>query len=47
MIEATWRPFRNLGLIAQLGAKSRGYAMSQPVAAGLFGFAGLVYFSDR
>lgn len=47
MVEATWRPWENLGLVAQLGGKTRGYVMSQPVAEGLFGFAGVAFFTGR
>jgi hypothetical protein len=33
--------------VAQLGAKSSGYVTSQPLAAGLFGFAGVTFRSPR
>ncbi|MBX7115008.1 MAG: hypothetical protein K1X64_11830 [Myxococcaceae bacterium] len=37
----TWKPISRFGLTAQLGAKTGGYVMSQPLAAGPFGFGGI------
>ena len=47
MVEATWRPLEHFGLVAQVGAKSRGYVMGQPITEGVFGFAGAAFFAGR
>lgn len=47
MAEATWFPIEGLGLVVQLGAKSRGYVMSQPLESGLFVFAGVTLSTRR
>ncbi len=46
MVEATWRPLDHWGFTAQLGGKSSGYVMSQPLAASVFGHAGVVLSLD-
>lgn len=42
-LEATWFPFGPVGLVVQLGAKSRGLVMGGPAREGFFGFGGLVF----
>jgi hypothetical protein len=47
LVEATWRPFTHLGFVAHVGGKTSGYVMSQPLSAGVFGFAGVALYSTR
>lgn len=47
MVEASWRPFEHWAFVGQLGGKTRGYVMSQPTQAGVFGFAGVQLYVDR